>query len=651
MVKSATYFATYNQPAAVMAFIASVGVMTSNATLLDTASKYFKAFLTVGTFDGGLVAELIRWADCPGGCSGSAWGHAGGVMASLFNTADVIGRAGDMSLYTFSTPIQTINGSGGTISLLSIADAWAQMANKTLLLYATDTGPLNSQTLLSWDTVAPGGDGGPHYFDFAVAIPNLYYQDADLTTCTQRLLAGGNTSSSCADAQFAGCFSSVWVNWPDLPFMWGNMAGVVDPYTLSGATPTVTITAPTSAPTYATAVASLTTMAGTAFDPDGVSSVTWSCNLCGSGAATGTTTWTIPAITLQLGVNVITVTAHDPGGAMTTDQLTVTYALPDITTGLVLHLKLNENGGTTATDAAGGDNPGTISGGATWVTPGIRGAAALGLDGVNDFISIAGVFGSPANVTLAAWINMDGFPFGESEVISMGDAVALRVGPTGILGFFHDASTWNNLGGSATLGTTNPHHLAYTVTSGAQALYLDGVPIATAASTAPIVYTGMGSSTVVGTHGQGSPGWFLQAVVDEVRVYNRALSSVDIAGLYAFTDAGPAVTITQPASSATYTSDTATLTTVAGTASDDVAVTAVTWACPTCTPTSGTATGLTAWSIPTVTLAVGANVLTVTATDAETQTAVDSLTVAYTAPPAPGSVRVIPGITLGGAAR
>ena len=100
----------------------------------------------------------------------------------------------------------------------------------------------------------------------------------------------------------------------------------------------------------------------------------------------------------------------------------------------------------------------------------------------------------------------------------------------------------------------------------------------------------------------------------------------------------PTVTITAPTSGTTYSTTATPLTTLGGSAADDVGVTSVTWACPTCTPTSGTATcascGAAAtavtWSVASVGLASGANVLTLTANDGDTQTGTDTLTVTYT---------------------
>jgi len=88
-------------------------------------------------------------------------------------------------------------------------------------------------------------------------------------------------------------------------------------------TPTVTITTPTGNPTYTTGNSSLT-LGGTASDNVGVTQVTWTNSSGGSGTATGTTSWTASGIALQLGSNVLTVTARDAAGNTATDTLTVT---------------------------------------------------------------------------------------------------------------------------------------------------------------------------------------------------------------------------------------------------------------------------------------------------------------------------------------
>ncbi|UCH52553.1 MAG: right-handed parallel beta-helix repeat-containing protein [Pseudomonadota bacterium] len=91
------------------------------------------------------------------------------------------------------------------------------------------------------------------------------------------------------------------------------------------APPIIAITTPVSGAVYVTAASSVA-LAGTASDNVGVTSVTWSNDRGGSGNANGTTSWSVSSITLQNGVNVITVTARDAAGNSATATLTVTYS-------------------------------------------------------------------------------------------------------------------------------------------------------------------------------------------------------------------------------------------------------------------------------------------------------------------------------------
>jgi hypothetical protein len=151
--------------------------------------------------------------------------------------------------------------------------------------------------------------------------------------------------------------------------------------------PTVAITAPTSGSTYASNTAPLT-LAGTATDDVGVAQVTWSSDRGGSGAATGTTSWSAPGIALQPGANVLTVTARDGAGNPGTRTLTVNYdpTLPTATittptTGATytspsspLTLGGSANDNTAVTQVTWSNNrggSGTATGTGPWSAPGI----------------------------------------------------------------------------------------------------------------------------------------------------------------------------------------------------------------------------------------------------------------------------------------
>ena len=93
----------------------------------------------------------------------------------------------------------------------------------------------------------------------------------------------------------------------------------------------------------------------------------------------------------------------------------------------------------------------------------------------------------------------------------------------------------------------------------------------------------------------------------------------------------PVTTIVSPTTATTWNAGGTPSTNLAGTCTDDTDCTAVTWVND--RGGSGTATGTSAWSVSSINLSSGANVITVTATDAagnNTGTAIDTITVTYT---------------------
>ena len=93
------------------------------------------------------------------------------------------------------------------------------------------------------------------------------------------------------------------------------------------AAPVIAITAPTAAGTYSTTNATIA-LGGTASDANGVTQVSWVNSLGGSGTATGTAAWSVGSLALQVGTNVLTVTARDAAGNTSSAMLTVTVSAP-----------------------------------------------------------------------------------------------------------------------------------------------------------------------------------------------------------------------------------------------------------------------------------------------------------------------------------
>jgi F5/8 type C domain len=284
----ATYNTFFNQPMNNVILMMGVGVMTNNASLKQSASAFATAFIKAGIWDNGAVADFGRWADCNPTCPGSMWGHTAGPMNTLTAVADMLARAGDTSLYDLTAPTQVIGGSGGTVSLRKALNLWARMANKTTLLYGTsNAAEVGPSKLLSWDT--NGGTAGD-YTDFASMAANLYYNDPDIHTAMTRASKSVNTSSGCRDASQGGCFSGVASAWADLPFMYGNMEGQVNPYGTGGPTPTPS---PTATPTPGPGVTVDSTFSGYRTEPidDGVINANGGTQTTWSSGDNGTDHW------------------------------------------------------------------------------------------------------------------------------------------------------------------------------------------------------------------------------------------------------------------------------------------------------------------------------------------------------------------------
>ena len=191
--------------------------------------------------------------------------------------------------------------------------------------------------------------------------------------------------------------------------------------------------------------------------------------------------------------------------------------------------------GNTNDVAPGTAQNGTLNGNATYVTDGTRGQV-LSLDGVGDNVQITGLFGNPANVTLAAWVNLTVADSLGSHVISLGDSVLLTVdepsGGNGVAGVFYNGTTWVKLTTGQFIAGTGWHHVAYTFddTNNTNTIYIDGVAVATATASASISYT-QGANSFIGQHGNGNTAFDFAGKIDDARVYNRALTAAEIANL------------------------------------------------------------------------------------------------------------------------
>ena len=207
--------------------------------------------------------------------------------------------------------------------------------------------------------------------------------------------------------------------------------------------------------------------------------------------------------------------------------------------GLVLALAFDEASGTVALDSSASQHNGTIRQ-ATRTAGKIGGA--LRFDGVDDWVTVTDTTASPLDLstgmTVEAWVNptvMSGWECGVagegllSYALYAHDGAPLAVGqpvPAGYVRLNPVASTTDR----AVRGTTKLTlgvwtHLATTVDGTNQRFYVNGVLVGTTASSGTIAVSN-GALRIGGN--ASSTGEFFQGLIDEVRVYNRALSAAEI---------------------------------------------------------------------------------------------------------------------------
>jgi len=209
-------------------------------------------------------------------------------------------------------------------------------------------------------------------------------------------------------------------------------------------------------------------------------------------------------------------TIIDPTGAASS-------TMPD--DGLVAYWRLDDGAGATAMDSAGINN-GTVHGNPVWTAGRIGGA--LSLDGAGDYVSLSPV-GALAgnNATVSMWINM-------SELGSAWNPILTQSNLSGdgyYLYTWAGEPTFSVVSGGAGASASSSesvhwnewHQLAGTNDGSNLRLYVDGVLKGSGSSAGK---TGVSDSAYIGY----ASSTYYYGVLDDVRVYNRALSEYEFAG-------------------------------------------------------------------------------------------------------------------------
>ncbi len=203
--------------------------------------------------------------------------------------------------------------------------------------------------------------------------------------------------------------------------------------------------------------------------------------------------------------------------------------------------KLDETSGTIAADSSGYGNNGTLVGDPQWVPGMIEGA--LELDGSGDYVNCGAstVFQIQDQITMACWIKVARFTTNWSTIISKGDTSyrLSRSGETGnaihmgVQGTSSSPYQWFD--GTVTVTDNQWHHVAGVYNGAHAMIYIDGVLDTTQAATGQI--NASNYELYIGENAEAN-GRFLNGLVDDVRIYNRAISQAEILAVMLGTSGG-----------------------------------------------------------------------------------------------------------------
>jgi YD repeat-containing protein len=216
----------------------------------------------------------------------------------------------------------------------------------------------------------------------------------------------------------------------------------------------------------------------------------------------------------------------------------------DADAGLVGHWKFDEGAGLSAADSSGGGGGGTLQGGAAWGVARV-GTASVSFDGADDYVQVGARPGLALTTaaTFGAWL----YPTGAGSGGALGGIVVNKEGeyeiarfPDGTIqwAFANQSPGWNWVNTGHVAPPNRWTHVAVTYEGGAVKTYADGRLVHTYAGSGGIGDAlpaqndfRVGGRQLMSQHFQGR--------LDDVRVYNRALSAAEVESLVASAPADP----------------------------------------------------------------------------------------------------------------
>ena len=156
----------------------------------------------------------------------------------------------------------------------------------------------------------------------------------------------------------------------------------------------------------------------------------------------------------------------------------------------------------------------------------------LNFDGVNDHVRAVHILGAINTVTMSAWVkNNNATIAGSQSIVFRGTALTFELFVSGnddLQSWIENSVAWHGAANSAAFTDWDQWHHVVAVYDGSNVrLYRDGSQVAISGSE-----TGNLPSSTRTIITQGSSSAYWQGLIDDVRIYNRALSASEVKQLY-----------------------------------------------------------------------------------------------------------------------
>ncbi|HHH12382.1 MAG TPA: LamG domain-containing protein [Candidatus Moranbacteria bacterium] len=215
------------------------------------------------------------------------------------------------------------------------------------------------------------------------------------------------------------------------------------------------------------------------------------------------------------------------GKAVRAIQVSVSM-FAEVSDGLSAHWPFDEGAGNLVDDTAGASNDHNgFADSPTWTTAALRGTHALVFDGINDKITVQNesdfAFSASDDFTFSLWAK-------PAEVSGLDTLLSKSMDVSPGYALYRDGSAWRAIiGGNSISGGSaaadNWYHISLRKNGSGVALYVNGVSVATGSAGN---LDGSGKFYIGESKGVSPAAGNWRGVIDDVRIYNRALSDEEI---------------------------------------------------------------------------------------------------------------------------